>query len=86
MQAKDGYVIAGAITKSGHRVDGIRVIFMKVKNGRLNPDDTYRSQWIGGKGGGRETQLAANGDPVIGIYGRAAHDLDALGFIQTTSK
>lgn len=82
LHANEGYVIAGVVTKSGHRVDGIRVIYMKVKHGRLNPDDTYRSKWIGGKGGGAETQLAGDGDAIIGLYGRKGTDLDSLGFIQ----
>ena len=81
-KAKDGYVLAGIVAKRGHRVDGIRLVLMRVKNGRLNPDDTYRSKWIGGHGGGAETLYAANGQPVIGVYGRQGHDLDAIGFIQ----
>ncbi|MDA1164516.1 MAG: hypothetical protein O3B13_15600 [Planctomycetota bacterium] len=84
VHAKDGYVVAGIIAKGGYRVDGIRLIYMRVKNGRLNPDDTYRSSWIGGQGGGAETQCAANGEPVIGIYGQRGHDLDAIGFVQIT--
>jgi hypothetical protein len=80
--ARVGYVVAGAITKSGHRIDGMRVIFMKIEHDRLNPDDTYRSKWIGGQGGGPKTQLAGTGDAIIGLFGRQGHDLDALGFIQ----
>ncbi len=60
----------------------MRLIYMRVKDGRLNPDDTYRSEWIGGRRGGPETLCAANGHPVIGIYGRKGVDLDALGFLQ----
>ncbi|MDA1015062.1 MAG: hypothetical protein O3A00_11505 [Planctomycetota bacterium] len=84
--ATDGHVVAGLITKSGHRLDGMRVIFMRVKNGRLNPDDTYRSEWIGGHGGGPETQLAADGDAIIGLNGRRGHDLDAIGFLQVGTR
>jgi len=80
--AKPQYVVAGIVGKSGHRVDGMRLIFMRVQGGRLNPDDTYRSDWIGGQGGGPQKLCAANGDPVVGIYGRRGHDLDAIGFIQ----
>ncbi len=82
IKAKDEYVVAGIIAKSGHRVDRVRVIFMRVEGGRLNPDDTYRSEWIGGLGGGGKTQYAGTGDPIVGIYGRKGHDLDAVGFIQ----
>lgn len=86
VKAKDGYVVAGIVAKSGHRLDGLRLIFMRVKNGYLNPDDTYRSKWVGGRGGGRETLVAVNGDPVIGIFGRHGEDIDALGFVQVAAK
>jgi len=82
VKAKNGYVVAGIVAKTGHRVDGMRLIFMRVKNGRLNSDDTYRSDWIGGRGGGAETRYAANGCPIVGVYGRQGHDVDAIGFIQ----
>ena len=82
IRAKRGYVVAGVVAKSGHRVDGMRVIFMKVDYDRLNPDEIYRSEWIGGRGGGPAVQLAGDGDAIIGLYGRRGHDLDALGFIQ----
>jgi len=81
VKAKEGYVVAGIIAKSGHRVDGVRVIFMRVNNARLNPDDTYRSKWIGGDGGGAKIQYAGTGDPIVGIYGRKGHDLDAIGLV-----
>ncbi len=80
--AEDGYAVAGIVAKYGNRVDGMRLIYMRVKDGRLNPDDTYRSEWIGGRRGSPETLCAANGHPVIGIYGRKGADLDALGFLQ----
>ena len=80
--AEDGYAVAGIVAKYGNRVDGMRLIYMRVKDGRLNPDDTYRSEWIGGRRGRPETLCAANGHPVIGIYGRKGADLDALGFLQ----
>jgi len=85
-KAKNGYVVAGVVAKSGHRVDGMRLIFMRVENGELIPGDTYRSEWIGGRGGGAETLYAADGCPIVGVYGRRGHDLDAIGFIQVAPK
>jgi hypothetical protein len=82
VKAKKGYVVAGIVAKTGHRVDGMRLIFMRVEHGRLNSEEACQSDWIGGRGGGAETQYAANGCPIVGIYGRQGHDLDAIGFIQ----
>ncbi len=81
-KAKKGYVVSGIVAKTGHRVDGMRLICMRVEHGRLNSEDAYQSEWIGGRGGGAETKYAANGCPIVGICGRQGHDLDAIGFIQ----
>ena len=80
--AKQGYVATAIVAKHGHRVDGMRVIFMRVKDGRLDPDDTHRSKWIGGLGGGRESLYATYGDPIVSIFGRQGADLDSIGFVQ----
>ena len=80
--AESGYAVSGIVAKYGNRVDGMRLIYMRVQDGRLNPDDTYRSDWIGGRRGSPEVLCAADGHPVIGIYGTKGADLDALGFIQ----
>lgn len=81
IKAKNGYVVAGVVAKSGHRVDGMRVNFVQIKKGRVMREETYQSEWIGGRGGGAETQCASDGHPVVGIYGRQGRDLDALGFV-----
>ena len=53
-------------------MDGMLVIFMRVTpDGKLDPQDSYRSDWVGGKGGGPETLLGGDGTPVIGIIGKA---------------
>lgn len=82
IRAKNGYVVAGIVAKTGHRVDGMRLICMRVEHGRLNSEDAYQSEWIGGRGGGGEAKYAANGCPIVGVYGRQGHDVDAIGFIQ----
>ena len=35
IKAKDAYTVTGIIAKGGHRVDGFRVIFMRIKDGRV---------------------------------------------------
>ena len=80
--AKDGYAVTVVVAKHGHRLDGMRLIYMRARGGRLNPDDTYRSDWLGGRGGGRETLIATYGDPIVSVFGRRGHDLDAIGFVQ----
>ena len=60
--------------------------YMRVRDGRLNPDDTYRSKGIGGHGGGRETLYATYGDPIVSMFGRQGSDLDAIGFVQVDTE
>jgi len=79
--AKPGYAVGGLVARTSARVDGFRVVFMKVAGGRLQPGDRYETDWIGGPGGGEETTLAAEGSPVVGIHGRKGSDVDALGLI-----
>jgi hypothetical protein len=80
--AKPGYAVAGLVAKGANRVDGFKVIFMKIAGPTLDTKDTYESEWIGGRGGGPETKLGGDGAYVIGIHGRSATDLDGLGLIQ----
>ena len=83
VKAKDGYAVGGTTVKAGLGIDGFAVIFMRNNGGRLDPADSYTSDWIGGKGGGRETLLAGTGTPVVGVYGRLnqQHVVCALGLV-----
>lgn len=83
VKAKPGYAVAGIVAKAGLTMDGMLVIFMRVGlDGKLDPSDSYRSEWVGGKGGGAETQLGGDGTPVIGLIGKAnAKDATGLGLL-----
>jgi hypothetical protein len=81
LRAKDGWAVGGIIVKAGQRVDGVAVVFLRNRRGRLDPRDYEISEWIGGRGGGGEALLGANGDPVVGLSGRSGADLDAIGVI-----
>jgi hypothetical protein len=78
--AKSGYAVAGLVARGSARVDGFKLIFMRVSGSRLVPGDRYESGWIGGSGG-IEAVLAGDGSPVIGLHGRQGADTDALGLI-----
>ncbi len=82
LEAKEGYAVGAIVVKAGDRVDGFRVVFMRIKGDRLDPNDKYESRWVGGRGGRAETLLGGDGKPVIGIHGRCGDDLDSIGLIQ----
>ncbi len=85
VKARPGYAVGGIIVKSGRRVDGMAVVFFRRRAGKLDSRDYYISDWFGGTGGGAETLLGANGDPVVGLRGRSGADLDAIGLILRSS-
>jgi hypothetical protein len=88
--ARPGYAVGaldvaagkGPDDYSGTEVCGIRLIFM-----RLRPDltldvrDAYASGWIGDDTG-EVTRLGGDGAPIVGLHGRSAYRIDALGLIQ----
>jgi hypothetical protein len=82
VKAKKGYAVGGLVGKGQVLVDGFKVIFMRTKEGSLDPHDFYESEWIGGPGGDDARRLGGDGKPVIGIYGRSGDDLNRLGLIQ----
>jgi hypothetical protein len=81
--AKPGYAVGAVTAKAGLTVDGMSVKFMKITDtGRLDPKDSYESEWIGGKGGGGPERLGGDGTPVIGIIGKANQkDMTGLGLL-----
>jgi hypothetical protein len=80
--ARPGYAVAGMRVKSGIFVDGFEVIFMRIGDDGLVPDDTYVSDWVGGPGGAKEQKLGGDGRPVIGIYGECGTIVPRLGLLQ----
>ena len=82
VKAKDGYAVGGVTIRSGLLVNGLSVTFMRIKDGKLDPTDSYESQWIGDKTGGSETSLQGDGTPVIGVIGKAnKKDCMGLGLV-----
>jgi hypothetical protein len=68
IKAKPGYCVGSLNIQSGARLDGFSVKFMKLENDRLNPDDHYTSDWVGGQGGVPDI-VGGNGVLAVGICG-----------------
>jgi S1-C subfamily serine protease len=79
--AQDGYVVGGLVVDSGVFINGFKVIFIRNKNGKLDPSDTYTSDWAGGSTSGKTKQLAGNGERVIGLCGRKGVYMRAVGLV-----
>ena len=80
--AKEGYAIGGMNVDAQSLVNALQIIFMRLKpDGSLDPSDSYTSSWIGVRSGRPTKTLGGTGAPVIGIYGRRALLLDAVGLV-----
>jgi len=80
--AKDGYVVGGILVDSDMYTHAVRVIFMKLDQGRINAKDNYLTGWIGTPVSGElPKQLAGHGERVVGVCGRKGLNMDAIGLL-----
>lgn len=80
--ARDGYVVGGLRVESDDSgVYNVQVVFVRFKDGRPDPADTYTSERIGVPAGAALHELGEKGTWVIGTYGRKGLNLDAVGLV-----
>jgi hypothetical protein len=67
---------------AGQYVHAVQIVFVRVTpNGKLDPSDSYTSDWLGTKTDATTTELDGRGTPVIGVHGRKAAVVDAIGLV-----
>jgi len=66
--AKPGYAVGGMWIRTGAAMDRIRLLYMRIDGGHLDPNDSYKSEFIGSSEGGSEQYLDGRGRPVAGIF------------------
>ena len=81
VMAKKGYAVGAVAAVAGDRVDGFKIIFMKIKQDGLDHNDYYESKWFGGREGNELKKIGGDGRFVVGIHGRAGLDLICFGLI-----
>ena len=79
--AKDGYAVGAIQVDGANFVNAIRVAFMRTEGDRLNSKDSYVSDWIGKPTGRTPETINGNGALVVGVHGRGAAVLDAVGLV-----
>ena len=80
--AREGYAVGGISVDGDDFVRAIQVVFVKATaDGKLDPSDAYVSDWIGHPAGKSVQAIDSRGAKVIGIQGRKAAVLDAVGLI-----
>ncbi len=82
VKAPRGYAVGGIKVYAPQFVTNIQLIYMKVdSDGTLDPTDSKLSEWLGGKPKGKPTEISGEGKPVVGLHGRGAAVLDAIGIM-----
>ena len=77
VKAQPGYAVGGMTIRTSQFVSGLSVVFLRVRDGKLDPKDSYKTDWIGERTGGSERVIRADGTPVIGLAGEweVSHNL-----------
>ena len=78
VKAKEGYAVGAIAVKHGLGFDGMSITFMKVADGKLDPKDSYESEFVGTDEKKPTTKVDGKGTPVIGIVGKT-NDKDMTG-------
>lgn len=70
-KAKPGYAVGAITVKAGLIANGFSVTFMRIDRDRLDPSDSYESDWLGDDtGGGAPKRLGGDGRWVVGVVAR----------------
>lgn len=77
VEAEPGYAVGRMAGKSGDRIDGFYLIFMRRHGDRLDAADQYPGRWIGARTAKPLVEVSDKQDrPAIGLGGRCAPDLN----------
>ena len=79
--AKPGFAVGAINTHTGLTVDGFEMVFMKIDGDRLDPEDSYKSPWLGDERGGSPRDVSSEGKIPVGLQGRAGKEVCGLGLI-----
>jgi hypothetical protein len=87
VKAKPGYVVGSLTIRTTVFLTGLSLTYVKLEGGKLQPADSYTSEWVGSMQGG----MATSGGPglvPVGISGRLGFgkDVCALGLVLMSTK
>jgi hypothetical protein len=79
--ARDGYVVGGLVVIADKYVNAVQVVFMRYDGERIDPNDNYRSEWIGARTNQPPRILGGDGRKVLGTFGGKGLILNSLGLL-----
>ena len=82
MVARPGYAVGAINTHAGLWLDAFQIVFMRFKDGQLDPEDSYTTDWLGDSRGGNARTATGEGKLVVGIHGRSnGRVVNSLGLL-----
>jgi predicted Zn finger-like uncharacterized protein len=81
--AKDGYAVGAIKARTGLGIAGLQLVYMRISGNRLDPQDSYESEILGGSEGGDPIVLGGDGRPLAGLQGTYQRMLNGLGLLDT---
>jgi hypothetical protein len=81
--ARPGYAVGGLVADATDRCNGFKIIFMRVHGAILDAEDSYESEWIGGKQAATPDKLGGDGRPVVAAQILSGSDVDTIGLVLT---
>ncbi len=79
IKAKAEYAVGAMDIAGGGGMDSMTITFMHIKTDRLDPNDSYTADKLGGPGGGSPRHVGGDGTPIIGICGRFKENNPTFG-------
>ncbi len=82
VRAKPGFAIGGISVADGWQVEGLSVTFMRMNGDRLDPAESYASDYYGARPDNAKN-LSGHGEPIIGLHGKISRDrrLGTIGVV-----
>jgi serine/threonine protein kinase len=83
VKGKPGFAVGALHVHAGGLLDGFSVTFMEIGKTELRRSGAYRSEWIGGTGGGDQGEIGDDGSFVVGIRGKLVDSVKpgSIGFL-----
>jgi hypothetical protein len=68
---RPGYAVGAINTHAGLWLDSFQIVFMRFKDGQLDPEDSYTTDWLANSRGGSPGSASGEGKLVVGVHGRS---------------
>ena len=81
VEAKEGYAVGGLVAQVDRQLQGFRLVFMRIKEDALDPNDRHESRWLGMRGEGEEIEIGCDGRKVVGLKMPRSNRLSSIGLI-----